>query len=60
MIKVNPTTVAKLVFETIKIKFGDAREPNAKDFELCDHIIGMNYRKIFFILKRSKNYRYSV
>ena len=46
MSKLNPTTVAKLVFETIKSKYGDAEVPNAKDLELCDHIIGKNH--IFF------------
>jgi hypothetical protein len=40
MSKINPTTVAKLFFETIKHKYGDAGELNAKDIELCDYLIG--------------------
>ena len=40
MSRINPVTVAKLVFETVKSKYGDAGEPNSKDLELCDCIIG--------------------
>jgi hypothetical protein len=40
MSRINPTTVAKLVFETVKSKYGDSGEPNSKDLELCDYIIG--------------------
>ena len=36
MSKINPSTVAKLFFETIKDRYGDAGEPN--EFELCDYL----------------------
>ena len=48
MSRINHGTVAKLVFETIKSKYDDSREPNSKDMELCDYMIGKTQSYFYF------------
>ena len=50
MSRINPGIVAKLMFDIIKNKYDDSGEPNSKDLELCDYIIGKIQIYFYFSL----------